>query len=321
MKKWQNCLGCYQKLLASEVGGYHISCSKKLFGTANPPIVDFSADQLEELAKQSLVRQLGLTGVQPKISVNIEKHKDAPAHRLMIVGLWGGYILKPPTKRFPNMAVVEDATMHMAKAAGIRVAHHGLIRLKSGELAYVSRRFDRGKKGKKIAVEDFCQLSGLLTESKYKTSTEKAGKIILKYASNSGLDAVSFFDLNLFSFLTGDADRHLKNFSLLTNEVGEVSLSPAYDLLSTKLMPIADLEEMALTVNGRKAKIKRADFEQLGRSLGIPSKAIENSFARLVEAVPSLGAIIDASFLPADLKIRYKELVASRARRLSSLLP
>lgn len=311
MKK---CLGCY---LPIDSGTYHSSCSKKLFGTDEPPVVDFGSNELEEMAKKSLSQHLGITGVQPKISINLGKTDEDPKHRLMIVDLWGTFILKPPTQRFPDMSVVEDATMHMAKVAGIATAKHGLIQLKSGEYAYVTKRFDREKKNKKIAVEDFCQLSELLTESKYSTSTEKAGKIILKYSTNPGLDATHFFDLNLFSFLTGNADMHLKNFSLITNEAGETVLSPAYDLLSTKLMPIKDRDEMALTVNGKKANLKKKDFRALGVHLKIPERAIENSFSRAIKPVPEMQKVIELSFLSDELRKQYKKLIHARAKILA----
>jgi serine/threonine-protein kinase HipA len=278
--------------------------------------VDFGLDEIERLAKESLNRHLGVTGVQPKVSVELEIRKTDPKQRLMIVGLWGNFILKPPTSRFPDMPVIEDVTMHMAKAAGIPTARHGLIRLKSGELAYVSRRFDREahrKRIQKMAVEDFCQLSGLLTERKYKTSMEKAGKIILKYSASPGLDALTFFEIALFSFLTGNADMHLKNFSLIRNENGEVGLAPAYDLISTQLMPIHDLEEMALTVNGKKARLTRRDFEALGATLKIQEKALKNSFGRLSRAIAEMRSTLDRSFLSAELKNKYQELITSRA--------
>ncbi len=312
MKKIERCLGCYQKLDGSEAGGYHVSCSKKLFGTSIPPLVNFGIEELDELAKESISRHLGITGVQPKVSLNIEKRDTHPNHRLMIVGLWGDFILKPPTKQFPDMSVVEDLTMHLARTVGIETAKHGLIRLTSGDLAYVTKRFDRLKKKTKVGVEDFCQLSELLTESKYKTSTEKAGKIILRYASNPGLDAVTFFDLNLFSFLTGNSDMHLKNFSLMRNQSNEIVLSPAYDLLATTLLLPEDREEMALTVNGKKAKIKKADFESLGKNLKISDKAIENSFKRIFEAIPQMKLIIDTSFLSNELKKKYEKLISER---------
>ncbi|MCE3009535.1 MAG: HipA domain-containing protein [Proteobacteria bacterium] len=311
------CLGCYQPLKdAPHDGHYHHSCSKKLFGTENPPAVDFGVNDLEELAKKSISQHLGVTGVQPKISLHIEKKETDPSHRLMIVDLWGNFILKPPTNQFPDMSVVEDATMHMAELVGLETARHGLIQLKSGELAYVTKRFDRPKKGKKIAVEDFCQLSELLTESKYDTSTEKAGKIILKYSSQPGLDAVTFFDLNLFCFVTGNADMHLKNFSLMRNDSGEMVLSPAYDLLSTRLLMAEDKEEVALTINGKKARIKREDFIALGKNLQIPDKAIGNSFARIAKHIPEMKRVIDSSFLNDDMRKLYNKLIDDRAKLL-----
>lgn len=315
MKK---CLGCYRPLKEQDRNNsYHTSCSKKLFGTVTPPAVDFGVNELEDLAKKSISQHIGVTGVQPKISVNLSKRDEDPKHRLIIGDLWGNFILKPPTPQFPDMSVVEDATMHMAEITGLTTAKHGLIQLKSGELAYVTKRFDREKKGKKMAVEDFCQLSELLTEAKYDTSTEKAGKIILKYSSQPGLDAVTFFDLNLFCFLTGNADMHLKNFSLLQNEAGEIILSPAYDLLSTKLMPIDDKEEMALTVNGKKAKIKKEDFIALGVNLKIFKTAIEKSFIRITKHLPDMKMVIKNSFLSNKLKKRYSELLETRVKILA----
>lgn len=310
-----NCLGCYKPLSGREESGYHSLCSKKLFGATTPPIIDFGAEDLSELAKKSLSQKLAVTGVQPKISVDLAKNKDYPSHRLMIVGLWGNYILKPATEHFPDVAVVEDCTMHMAVAAGIKTAKHGLIKLKSGELAYITKRFDRAPKKKKIHVEDFCQLSGQLTESKYNSSTEKAGKIILKYSSNPGLDIVTFFDITLFSFLTGNADMHLKNFSLVERG-DEITLSPAYDLLSTAIMPINDKEDLALPVNGKKARIKRVDFEKLGKNLGLFPKQMENSFSRLEKAIPEMENIVRDSFLSKELKKEYKNLLHERASKL-----
>lgn len=312
------CLGCYQPLKdVPHDGHYHRSCSKKLFGTETPPSVDFGAKDLEELAKKSIGQHLGVTGVQPKISLHIEKKDHDPSHRLMIVDLWGNFILKPSSNQFPDMSLVEDATMHMAELVGLKTARHGLIQLKSGELAYVTKRFDRSKKGNKIAVEDFCQLSELLTESKYDTSTEKAGKIILRYSSQPGLDAVTFFDLNLFCYVTGNADMHLKNFSLMQNDAGEMVLAPAYDLLSTRLLMAEDKEEMALTINGKKARIQRKDFIALGKNLQIPDKAIDNSFLRLSKHIPEMKAVVKNSFLSAELQKRYCKLIDERTSSVS----
>lgn len=312
------CLGCYELLKdAPNTRDYHYSCSKKLFGTEKPPIVDFGSEDIADLARKSISYHLGVTGVQPKISLHIDKQKGDPNHRLKLVNLWGYYILKPSTEEFPNMSVIEDVTMHMAQAAGLTTAKHGLLRLNSGELAYITKRFDRKPKDIKIAIEDFCQLSELLTESKYNTSTEKAGKIILKYSSQPGLDAITFFELNLFCFLTGNADMHLKNFSLLTNEHNEVILAPAYDLLSTKLLLSDDKEEMALTVNGKKAKLKKDDFLALGRVLKIPDKALTNSFSRILKQIPNMQKVLNQSFISNKLKKQFNDLLNERAKKIS----
>jgi serine/threonine-protein kinase HipA len=318
MSQQHKCLGCYQLLSAGEhTDNYHHKCSKKLFGTKNPPTVDFGLENLEELAKSSMSNHLGVTGVQQKISVNIEKYKNDPSYRIMIVGLWGNFILKPPTEKYPDISVIEDATMHMAEIAEITTAQHGLIKLKSGELAYVTKRFDREKGMKKVGQEDFCQLSELLTADKYETSTEKAGKIILKYSSKPGLDAIAFFDINIFSYLTGNADMHLKNFSLIRNGTGEIELSPAYDLLCTKLLMPEDREEMALTINGKKAKIKKSDFIELGKNLKMNNKSIENSFSRIYESIPKMKKVIESSFMSNSLKKAYLKLIDSRAKVLA----
>jgi serine/threonine-protein kinase HipA len=316
MKK-EKCLGCYEFLDKELPGNYHTACSKRLFGTEIPPEIDFSLNDLEELAIKSLTKHLGITGVQPKISTQLKKKENDPTHRLMIVDWEGSFILKPPTKQFPQISVVEDVTMHMAELCGLTVAKHGLIKLKTGDLTYVTRRFDRPKKGKKIAVEDFCQLSELLTENKYNSSVEKAGKIILKYATNTGLDVGRFFDLILFSYLTGNSDMHLKNFSLMRNDFNEIVLAPFYDLLATKLLLPEDKEETALTINGKKNKLKRDDLIFLGKNLSIGGKVLEKSFERILKHIPEMKKLIQKSFISEELQEEYAKLIDLRAKVLA----
>jgi serine/threonine-protein kinase HipA len=105
-------------------------------------------------------------------------------------------------------------------------------------------------------MEDMCQLTERLTEDKYHGSYEQIGKAIQKYSASPGLDVENFFEIVLFSFLTGNADMHLKNFSLLEQPGLGMTLSPAYDLVNTALVNPADDEELALNLNGRKKNIK-----------------------------------------------------------------
>ena len=155
---------------------------------------------MQELAKEIVIRSVAVTGVQPKLSLTIEKIPGDPKHsRFTIVGLWGDYILKPPSDEYPSMPENEDVTMHLSELFGIPTAAHSLIRLKSGELAYITKRFDRSKKGK-LAMEDMCQLTETLTSDKYESSMEKVGKHIAKFSQAPDWSRLLFFRPHYFAF-------------------------------------------------------------------------------------------------------------------------
>ena len=313
MKK---CLYCYLPLNDDEKD-FHHHCSKKFFGIKVPPEIDFGLTEIDELSIKFLARSVTLTGVQPKLSVELSKEKKGKNRLIPYtgIGLWENYILKPPFKRFPEMPEVEDLTMHLAELVGIKTAEHSLIRLKSGELAYINKRFDR-LKSSKLYLEDMAQITEILTERKYSGSMEKVGKAILKYSDYSGNDAIRFFELTLFCFITGNADMHLKNFSLLKNLDGEITLSPAYDLLSTKILMPEDKEELALTLNGKKNNLRKKDFELFAEKLGVTQKTKDAIINKFFSSQQTLNKTIDASFLKADTKILYKDLIEQRLDRL-----
>lgn len=311
----KRCLFCYQPLGENEID-FHPKCSEKIFDQPVPPQLLYSEAQMEELASQVVKSQMAVTGVQPKISMHIASgdNKTEPK-RFTIVGLWGGYILKPPTTHYPQLPEVEDLTLHLAEIAKIRVVPHSLIRLKSGSLAYLTRRIDRSKKAK-IHMEDMCQLTERLTEDKYHGSYEQVAKIILKYSANPGLDVVNFFEQVLFSFLTGNADMHLKNFSLINQPGIGFILSPAYDLVATAIVNPADDEDLALALNGKKKKIKRSDFIAAFNTLKVETKQQENIFKKMERAKGKWMDFIDISFLSTELKQVYRELILERFQRL-----
>jgi serine/threonine-protein kinase HipA len=309
----KNCLYCYLPL-SDDKNDFHTHCSKKFFGTENSPEIDFGLTEIDELAIKVLGRSVTLTGVQPKLSLELSKEKKGKS-RLTIVGLWGNYILKPPFTRFPEMPEIEDLTMHLAELVGIKTAEHSLIRLKSGELAYISKRFDR-LKSTKLHLEDMAQITEMLTERKYSGSMEKVGKAILKYSDYAGNDALRFFELTLFCFITGNADMHLKNFSLLKNLDNEVTLSPAYDLLSTRILMPEDKEELALTLNGKKNNLRKKDFDLFAEKLGVTQKTKEIIINKFFSSHHTLNTTIDASLLKDETKILYKELIELRLDRL-----
>lgn len=309
------CLYCYQEN-DSGVKDFHPGCSKKMFGTEEPPVLDYSFSEMAKLAEKVISTSVTIPGVQAKLSLHLDKKGGRPS-KLTLVGLWGDYILKPPTANFPELPENEDLTMHFAELFKIKIVPHSLIKLKSGELAYLTKRVDRDKKGK-LHMEDFCQLSERLTEDKYKASMEQVGKLILQYSSNPLLDALTLFEVTVFSFLTGNADMHLKNFSILDYRNEMTGLSPAYDMLSTRLVipEKDDNEEMALSLNGRKRNFKLNDFYVFGERLNLTEKQVQNSLNKFSKQLDKVLNFVDFSFLSADFKESYKELIQKRAERL-----
>lgn len=309
------CLYCYKPLADGEVD-YHKTCARKIFESTTVPALPYIRANIKELAREIVTASTTVTGVQAKLSLDISRGHAGEAQRFTIVGLWGRFILKPQTDRFANLPENEDLTMHMAEAAGIKTVPHSLIRFADGELCYITRRIDRTKKGGKIAMEDMCQLSERLTEDKYKGSYERIAKLIRQYSSAPLLDVINFWEVVLFSWLTGNADMHLKNFSLFRPADNHM-LTPAYDLLSTALVMPENDEELALTLNGKKKRIKREDFEDAMRDSGMDEKAIANIFTRFSKAIPQWHELINASFLPTDLQDAYHDKIDTMAKRIS----
>ncbi len=310
------CLYCYKEINSTElktpagIAGYHPKCSKIFYGNSKPLALDFTEDQISELAEQVIKSQRTVTGVQPKLSLGLSNEIDTP-ERFTIVGLCGGYILKPQTNLYYNLPEIEDLTMHLAEISKIKTVQHSLIKLKSGQLAYITKRIDRNN-GEKLHMEDMCQLTERLTEHKYKGSYEQIAKAIKKYTTNPGLDVTDYYELVLFSFLTGNNDMHLKNFSLLKRNL-TYDLCPAYDLVATELVVEGDDEDLALNLNGKKKKIKRKDFESAMKAAGLEQKVIENIFSKYKKLLPKWSKFIDESFLPDPMKNKYKILINQKS--------
>ena len=306
------CLYCYKELAAGEVD-FHKRCCKKFFGIPEVPELPYSLDELDTLAAQIIQSQTTLTGVQAKLSLHLDRHEGSK--RLTIVGLWGDYIFKPQTPSYKTLPENEDLTMHLAEIAKIKVVPHTLIRLKDGTLGYLTKRIDRSAEGEKIPMEDMCQLTERQTEYKYKSSYEQIAKVIAKYSYVPLLDLTDFYEQVFFSWLVGNNDMHLKNFSLYAPK-GKWGLTPAYDLLNVALVNPKDDEELALTLNARKKRIKKADFLKAMETLGIAPKVFENMIAKYQKLLPKFNEAIDMSFLDAEDKEMYKQSIASRLARI-----
>lgn len=301
----KRCLYCYKHLENNDID-FHQNCSKKIFGESTPPLINYSLKDIDSLALEVINSKITLTGVQPKISLQIKSEKGEP-NRFTIIGVLGNYILKPQSSKYESLPENEDLSMHLAEIAKIKTVPHTLIRLSDNSLAYITKRIDRDKKGNKIAMEDMCQLTNRLTEYKYKGSYEQIAKIILKYSANPILDIISFFEIILFSYLIGNSDMHLKNFSLC-NKKGKHELSPAYDLLSTKMVIPKDLENLALNLNGKKNNLKRQDFENLIVDY-VDRKTIDNSYKKFQNVIPKWFEFIDNSFINQESKEKYKSII------------
>jgi len=310
----QFCKICLEAL-RDGVSDYHPSCSRKLFGSSQPPKLPYSAKDLDALAEQVIRQHIAVPGVQPKLSLHLARSGRSDSGRLTLVGLEGGYILKPSVERFPEMPELEHLTMRMARSLRIETAECGLIDLEDGKRALIVLRMDRVK-GEKLAMEDMCQLGDKLSEEKYRGSMESVGRIILRYCTNPGFDALRFYEVMLFCFLTGNADMHFKNFSLIRTPEGEIRFSPSYDLLPTHLLLPSDTEESSLTINGKKKRLGLKNFLACGESLQLTERQMVNSLRRLEKGLPGLLSVIERGLCSREAKDRYRELVLDRWERL-----
>ena len=308
------CLYCYNELSGGEVD-FHKGCAKKFFGMQQAPELPYSLSDLDYLAAQVIKSQTTLTGVQAKLSLHLDRHEGS--RRLTIVGLWGDYIFKPQTQTYKNLPENEDLTMHLAEIARIKVVPHTLIRLQDGTLGYLTKRIDRISDGIKIPMEDMCQLTERQTEYKYRSSYEQIAKVIAKYSYVPLLDLTDFYEQVFFSWLVGNNDMHLKNFSLYAPQ-GKWLLTPAYDLLNVSMANPKDTEELALTLNGRKKRITKEDFVSAMTLSGIPAKVFGNLLEKYRKLLPKFNEMIDLSFLDDESKEMYKQEISSRLAMMLS---
>ncbi|MCL8006942.1 HipA domain-containing protein [Gelidibacter japonicus] len=307
------CLYCYKEVASGD--DFHAACSLAFFGVENSPRMEYALREMSQLARQVVERSISLPGVQPKLSMSLttDNKKDK---RLTVVGALGGnYIFKPPSEDYPEMPANEHLTMTMAQLFSIDVVPHSLIRLASGELSYITKRIDRNGDGSKIHMIDMFQVVEAF--DKYRGSMERIGKAIHEYADNTFLDILRFYELTVFSYLTGNNDMHLKNFSMLKTSYGW-ALSPAYDLLNVAIVNPEDTEELALTIAGKRKKITKKTLIEFGVGLGLSKKQIESVFRRFQELQEDAIVLIKMSFLSEDMQSNYIELLECRSHILEA---
>ncbi|MCR5041063.1 MAG: HipA domain-containing protein [Clostridia bacterium] len=313
-----NCLCCGKPLKTDDGSGWHKSCIKRFFGTSVLPEIEIDKETLESIVTEGVGKGLTVPGVQKKLSLHL--FSDGKTPRLTLVNFPTGYILKPQTEEFTALPESEQLVMHMADVCGISTVPHALI-AEGGSYAYITKRVDRVIEKSAVsmlAMEDFCQLDLRLTADKYKGSYERCAKIIERYSSRKAFDLAEFFARLVFCFLTGNSDMHLKNFSLIetAENSGEYILSPAYDLLPVNVIMPEDREQFALTMNGKKTNLRRGDFLKFADACGISRAAAEKMIARLLAKEQILLDLCDASLLPDEMKLVFRELVTDRSKTL-----
>lgn len=295
-----------------DIYGWHLSCIRDFFGTSKFPDIDVSKEVLNQIALDNTSRGFTVPGVQKKLSLHLSK-EDTP--RLTLVNYPTGYILKPQADEYTALPEMEYLIMQMAEVSGIKTVPYALLRLHSQDnaFAYITKRIDRAE-GQMLAMEDFCQLDGRLTEDKYRGSYERCGKIILKHSSTKGFDISELYLRVIFSFAVGNSDMHLKNFSLIETAEGsnQYILSAAYDMLATNVVIPADQEQLALTVNGKKQNIRRNDFIKFAETIGMAEKSAEKMIGKIVKLKDKYITMCRESYMPDSMKAELETLIAQR---------
>ena len=312
------CLCCGKEIKESasireKESRWHNRCVKVFFGTKEIPMIDITEEQLEKLANTTVSQGLTVPGVQKKLSLHLTEDVDT---RLTIVNYPTGYILKPQTEEFSSLPEFENLAMRMAQCVGIQVVPHALMTM-NGQYAYITKRIDREKDGEDIsmyAMEDFCQLANRLTQDKYRGSYELCGRLIKRYSTQPGLDLSELFLRVVFSFVIGNSDMHLKNFSLKEKNPAkrDYCLSQAYDMLPVNIIMPEDKEQLALSLNGKKRNIRKKDFMIFAENCGIPAKSAEKIIKKICQSEEKLLSICDESYLNDQLKEQTKNLISNR---------
>ena len=309
-----NCLCCGKPLKTDDGTRWHKACIRRFFGTTTLPEIKIDDDTLTALALENTGKGVTVPGVQKKLSLHLLSDTASP--RLTLVDYPTGYILKPQVADFEALPQAEHLVMSMADATGIATVPHALI-CQNGEIAYLTKRIDRrfGKNSVELlAMEDFCQLDRRLTEDKYRGSYERCAKVIRQYSSRKQLDLSELFLRLVFSYVVGNSDMHLKNFSLIEPEVGSgrYVLSAAYDLLPVNVVMPEDTEEFALAMNGKKQNLRKKDFMVFADACGIQKNAAEKMIAKVLSMKERYLLLCEESLLPDRLKQRFAALMEKR---------
>lgn len=322
----KNCPGT----LAEGNKTYSRACLRKVFNNKSVShILPYNSPQSDEEDDYKFVdnrKRISISGVQEKMSIILDKNKL----RLTEEGEQGNYILKPIPRDLQKVDQVpanEHLTMQIAQQVyGVHTAENALIFFKDGKPAYITKRFDVKQDGK-WGKEDFASLAGKTEENaganfKYEYSYEEMFELLKRYVPAYIVETEKLFVLILFNYLFSNGDAHLKNFSLLESPSGDFLLSPAYDLINSKIhandptfgldkgLFKDDFKSGQYKINGHPAK---NDFIELAKRVNIQEQRIEKILAPFLKKQTKVEELINRSFL--DEKTKKTYLIHYNTRR------
>ncbi|PTM04195.1 MAG: phosphatidylinositol kinase [Bacteroidetes bacterium] len=283
-----------------------------------------AANDVADILFEENRMRISISGVQEKFSVLLEKNKL----RLTKYGEQGDYILKPIPNMGKNsdmMPANEHLTMQIARQVfNIETAENALIFFSNGDPAYITKRFDVDAEGNKRAQEDFASIAQRTPQThgenyKYLGNYYELLELLKKYVPAYNVEAPKLFKLILFNYLFSNGDAHFKNFSLVQTEFGDYKLSPAYDLLNSRMhIPDNDfaLEEGLLPATYAKGNVHE-QFYALGELAGINAKSINSIFSLLTSKKAEVLSLISRSFLSESLKRNYEQSYLTRLNKFT----
>lgn len=293
------CLSCLEEVEKGAQLNLHRSCVRELFGTVRVPNIEVDPESLHLFGRQ-MAGKVSISGLQRKVSLGWVKRT------LRVSAEGSAYILKPDAS-LPELPANEHLTLRLGKMAGLDIPANALVRLAGDRLALLIKRFDRGPKGERYLMEDFCQLNGLYAAEKYNGSAELCVHTVREYAGEPLVDMLRLFRQLLFSWWAGNGDLHLKNLSLVTAKGQPPRLSPAYDLVNTNLV-IAD-DPQALTVGDKNSNFEREDWESFGAYCELPPRLLAREIDALAALLPDATELVANSYLSDEMKSGYEKVL------------
>ena len=307
------CPYCMKRIKPSEIS--HLSCTKKMWQTTRPLKILLNADN--QITTFSHVIYGGsISGAQRKGMFTLDRKTgilEAKARN-------SEYIFKP-NGDFPELPENEHIGMSIARHAGFKVPPFVLMDIKGLGRVFAIKRFDRERKGEglvKYLQEDMGQITASQSDDKYNSSCEKIVSAIKKTSSMPIVDIANYFERLIFCFLIGNADMHLKNWSMLelSSRKNIFTLSPVYDPLNTRLAIPNEAVDIGLPIRGKSRKLQLSYFKAFAKDAEIEDRIVNEILGRAENWIKLAKPLVEASLLSANAKENYCEILDKRHKLL-----